>query len=66
MYYRQTRDAPDEDLRWVELVTRTAAIAIERKHAEAALRESETRFRTIVNQATTGVVQADPTGRMTL
>jgi len=38
----------------------------ERTHTERALRESERRFRTIVNQTTTGVVQLDAAGRITL
>lgn len=38
----------------------------ERKRVEAALRESELRFRRVVDQTSVGVVQADPMGRMTL
>ncbi|MBA3259453.1 MAG: PAS domain S-box protein, partial [Gemmatimonadales bacterium] len=52
-----------------ELLARVGAtleVARVRRQAAAALRESEQRFRTIVSQATVGVVQADATGRMTL
>ncbi len=43
MYYREVHHASEEDLRLVELATRTASIAIERKQAEEALRESDRR-----------------------
>ncbi|EEF62614.1 PAS domain S-box protein [Pedosphaera parvula] len=39
---------------------------VERARADQALRKSEARFRAIVSQATTGVVQADAEGQMTL
>src|SRR5262249_35599058 len=41
MYYRQQRQPGPRELRMVDLVTRTVAIAIERSRAEQALRESE-------------------------
>ncbi|MGH7112074.1 MAG: ATP-binding protein, partial [Stellaceae bacterium] len=37
-YYRQPCDPTPQDMEWVKIVTRTAAIAIERARAEAALR----------------------------
>ncbi|MBA2458384.1 MAG: PAS domain S-box protein, partial [Gemmatimonadales bacterium] len=52
-----------------ELLARVGAtleVAAVRRQADAALRESEQRFRTIVSQATVGVVRAQATGRMTL
>jgi PAS domain S-box-containing protein len=47
IYYREPRDPGPSDQRLVEIVTRTASIAIERKQAEKKLRESEGRFRAI-------------------
>src|SRR5262249_53803539 len=40
MYYRQPRSPAASDLRVVDIVTRTVAIAIENSRAEQALRES--------------------------
>jgi PAS domain S-box-containing protein len=45
MYYRQPQHPTPRDLRTVDIVTRTVAVAIERSRAEQALRESEERFR---------------------
>jgi PAS domain S-box-containing protein len=45
MYYRQPRYPNPRDLRAVDIVTRTVAVAIERGRAEQALRESEHRWR---------------------
>src|SRR5262249_18713063 len=45
MYYRQRRQPTPRDLRVVDIVARTVAIAIERSRAEQALRESEHRWR---------------------
>src|SRR5262249_28293842 len=39
-YYLEVRDPSPRDQRMVELLTRAAAVAIERSRAEAALRES--------------------------
>ncbi len=39
MYNREPRAPVDDDLQMVQLITQTAALVIERKHAEAALRE---------------------------
>jgi PAS domain S-box len=41
MYYPEVREPHEHDLRLVEIATRTAAIAIERRRAEEALRQSE-------------------------
>jgi GAF domain-containing protein len=43
-YYWEPRDPTPRDTELVEIVTRTAAIAIERWRAAEALRESEQRF----------------------
>src|SRR5262249_51233888 len=45
MYYRQPRRPTPCELRAVDIVTRTVAIAIEQSRAELVLRESEERFR---------------------
>ncbi|HEU5016808.1 MAG TPA: GAF domain-containing protein [Pseudolabrys sp.] len=45
MYYREPREPTVADLELVEVATRTAALIIERKQAEKALRDSEQRFR---------------------
>jgi GAF domain-containing protein len=47
MYHRQPREPTVRDLALVDLVTQTAALIISRERAEAALRESERRFRLI-------------------
>lgn len=60
--------------RWFEIRGYPAANGIsvlvteinDRKQVEEALRESEERLRAIVNQATTGIVQSDLTGRIML
>jgi PAS domain S-box-containing protein len=55
MYYREPRAPAERDLRLISMVTRTAAIAIERKQAEEALRDSEERYR-LAMRATHDVV----------
>src|SRR5262249_4884199 len=47
MYYRQPRHPAPRDLRAVDIVTRTVAIAIEQSRAEQVLRESEHRWRSL-------------------
>jgi PAS domain S-box-containing protein len=63
MYYPQPRRPTPRDLRAVDIVTRTVAIAIERSRAEQALRESEQRFRGTFENAAVGIGHADGTGR---
>src|SRR5262245_61909461 len=55
MYYRQPRHPNPRDLRAVDIVTRTVAIAIEQSRAEQALRESEERFRGTFENAAVGI-----------
>ncbi|HET7299923.1 MAG TPA: GAF domain-containing protein [Oleiagrimonas sp.] len=70
MYFAQPREATAYDLKLAEALTHTAGIIIsrhqeteERAQAEAALRESETRYRSVVQWATDGIWLADPEGR---
>ncbi|HJZ12545.1 MAG TPA: PAS domain S-box protein, partial [Acidobacteriota bacterium] len=51
MYYRQPRRPQDEDFKLIERATHIAKIAIERKRAEWALRESEERLVAIFKAA---------------
>ncbi|HET8701805.1 MAG TPA: response regulator, partial [Nitrococcus sp.] len=48
MYYREAREPTAADLALVHVVTRAAALIIERKRTEAALRESEAHYRQLV------------------
>ena len=63
MYYRQPRQPTPRDLRVVDIVARTVAIAIEQSRAEQALRESEERFRGTFENAAVGIVHVDASGR---
>src|SRR5439155_18128432 len=63
MYYRHPRHPAPRDLRTVDIVTRTVAIAIEQSRAEQALRESEERFRGTFENAAVGIVHTDAAGR---
>jgi PAS domain-containing protein len=47
MYHREPREPTVCDLALVDLITQTAALIISRERAEAALKESERRFRVI-------------------
>jgi PAS domain S-box-containing protein len=62
MYYRQPRCPTPRDLRAVDIVTRTVAIAIEQSRAEQALRESEERFRGTFENAAVGIAHTDAEG----
>ena len=66
MYYRQPRQPTPRDLRAVDIVTRTVAIAIEQRRAEQALRESEERFRGTFENAAVGIGHVDANGRWLL
>jgi PAS domain S-box-containing protein len=49
IYWREPRSPTDQDQKIIEQITHLAAVAIERKRNEVALRESEERFRLIVD-----------------
>jgi PAS domain S-box-containing protein len=63
MYYRQPRQPTPRELRAVDIVTRTVAIAIEKTRAAKALRESEGRFRGTFESAAVGIGHVDAAGR---
>jgi two-component system, chemotaxis family, CheB/CheR fusion protein len=56
-YYRHAGDPTPHNRELVDMVTRTAAIAIERKQAEEALRESEERLRLAQQAARVGTFE---------
>jgi two-component system sensor histidine kinase/response regulator len=62
MYYRQPRQPTPRDLRVVDIVARTVAVAIERSRAEEALRESEQRWRSLTEALPQLVWTAAPDG----
>src|SRR4029077_629998 len=62
MYYRQPRRPTPRDLRLVDIVTRTVAIAVEQSRAEQALRESEHRWRSLTEALPQLVWTATPDG----
>jgi formate hydrogenlyase transcriptional activator len=49
IYWREPRTPTEQDQRIIEQITHLAAVTIERKRNEAALQESEERFRLIVD-----------------
>jgi PAS domain S-box-containing protein len=49
IYWRQPRRPTEQDQKLIEQITHLAAVVIERKRNEAALQESEERFRLIVD-----------------
>ena len=49
IYWREPRSPTEQDQQTIEQMTHLAAVAIERKRNEAALQESEERFRLIVD-----------------
>lgn len=64
IYYREPRDPNPSDQQLVEIATRTASIAIERKQAEKKLRESEDRFRAIAENIPQLAWMADREGNV--
>jgi len=65
IYYREANTPTHSDIAIIEQSARLASIAIERKRAEAALRESETRIRAILDTALDAVIGIDDRGRIT-
>lgn len=62
LYYRQPRVPDADDQAVIEILTRTAALAIEHVRSEQRLAESEERFRSLSRCAPVGVFMTDSTG----
>ncbi len=65
IYYRESRFPSEHEKRLIDLVTHTAAIAIERKHTEEQLKESEERFRSLSRSSPVGIFLTDTQGYTT-
>jgi PAS domain S-box-containing protein len=66
MYYREPRRPTEQERLWVSRATHLAAIAISRDRAEQAVRQSDARYRQIVNTAYEGVWLIDTEARTLL
>jgi PAS domain S-box-containing protein len=66
IYWRESRSPSEQDQKIIEQVTHLAAVAIERKRDEAALRESEERFRRIVETVPGLVCTLSASGKVEL
>lgn len=62
MYYREPRSPSPRDLQLIERASHLAAIAIDRAHAEEALKEAEDKYRSIVENAVEGFFQTTVEG----
>lgn len=65
VYYREIRRPTDEEMGWVDDATHLAAIAIMREHHSIALRQSESRYRQLLETTHQGVITIDLDGRIT-
>jgi PAS domain S-box-containing protein len=66
IYWREPRSPTEHDEKIIEQITHLAAVAIERKRNEAALQESEERFRLIVDSIPGFVFTLSATGEVEL
>jgi PAS domain S-box-containing protein len=62
LYYRSPCEPDEDDEAVIEILTRTAALAIEHSRAESELADSEEKFRSLSRCAPVGVFMLDPTG----
>jgi signal transduction histidine kinase len=65
IYYSESRQLFSEDMAVVETAIRTAAVAIERRRSEQALRESEARQRQLLSGLPVACYTMDASGRIT-
>ena len=65
MYYPRPRSPSPAERTLIDIAARFAGIAIERAQTEASLRDSEARYRRILEEAVEGFFQATPNGRLT-
>jgi PAS domain S-box-containing protein len=65
IYYAEPRELRHEDMAIVETATRTAAVAIQRRRNERALRESEARQRQLLSGLPVACYTMDADGRLT-
>jgi formate hydrogenlyase transcriptional activator len=66
IYWREPRRPTEQDQKIIAQITHLAAVAIESKRNEAALRESEERFRLIVDSIPGFVFALSPAGKVEL
>lgn len=64
IYHHETGLPKNDAVRLIELVTQTTATAIVKARVEKTLRESEERFRTLVQQASDAIFVHDTEGRL--
>jgi PAS domain S-box-containing protein len=65
MYYNEPRSPSEADRNLIVFATRTAALLIERTRAEEAMRESERRFRAMIDALPAAIYTTDAEGRLT-
>jgi PAS domain S-box-containing protein len=65
LYYRKPTSPESEDRSVIQMLTRTCALAIERKRAERTLAENEERFRCLSRCSPMGIFTADTHGAFT-
>src|SRR5262249_7623424 len=66
VYYREPGQPPASDQRFIDLCNHLAAVAIERRRSEEALRSSEERLSRTVETNADGILIIDRSGRITL
>ena len=66
IYYKEIRKPVAEDLIFIERATNQVKIVLERYYKEALIKESEEKYRTLVEQASDGIIQIDEQGKIIL